>query len=70
MKRSEFTEIVNTTAQKELEQFNAVIQATHTGSKSDFSEMITKIVVSIPAIAAKTTAEILVRSGVLSLEDD
>lgn len=68
MKRSEFAEIVNSVSQKELEKLNDAIQQTK--NDNSYEKTIAEIAISIPAIAARTTAEILLAAGLLHLEDD
>ena len=68
LKRSEFAEIVNSVSQKELEKLNDAIQEAK--NDNSYEKMIAEIAISIPAIAARTTAEILLAAGLLHLEDD
>lgn len=70
MKRSEFSNIVNTVSHEEWEKLNAKLQEASKLDKDAFPQMIADIASSIPATAARTTAEILVRSGLVSLEED
>ena len=41
-----------------------------TDVENRLAEMLGTALAEIPSIAARTTAEILIRSGVISLEDD
>lgn len=70
MKRSEFDEIVNAVAQKEAENLNAEIQNAKNDAENPFAEIVARIAVSIPDIAARTTADILIRAGLISFESD
>lgn len=70
MKRSEFAEIVNAVALEESNKLNQAVQKASSSSQDSFAQVIAEIATSIPGIAARTTAEILVRSGVVSLEAD
>lgn len=74
MKRSEFAEIVNAVAHEELGKLNDTIRhiSSKNGENSENAVAIImgEIAASIPAIAARTTAEVLIRSGLLQLEDE
>lgn len=70
MKRSEFAKIVNAVSHEEFEKLNDVVQGAANADEDALSRMIGDIAASIPAVAARTTAEILVRSGLVQLEDD
>lgn len=70
MKRSEFEKIVNTVSSEEFEKLKESINQSATDNENKLANMIANIATSIPAIAARTTAEILVRSGIISLESD
>lgn len=70
MKRSEFALIVNTVADEELQRLNADVQEASKNDDHAFATIIAQLAASIPAITARTTAEILVRSGVIRLEPE
>lgn len=70
LKRSEFEKIVSSVSHEEFEKLTDAIQAATISSDGSYAVAIAEIACSIPAIAARTTAEILVRSGVVSLEAD
>lgn len=70
MKRSEFAEIVNTVAHEQYERLNSEIQEQANSDEYALQKMIAHIASSIPAISARTTADILVRSGLVLLEDE
>lgn len=70
MKRSEFAEIVNAISREEFGKLNDALQNAYKTGDNALSEMIAEIALSIPAIAARTTAETLIRSGLLQFEDD
>lgn len=70
MKRSEFANIVNAVSQEELEKLSAKVKQAANQEQDALPKMIADIASSIPATAARTTAEILLRSGLLTLEDD
>lgn len=70
MKRSEFAGIVNTVSDEEYKKLKESFEQVEDDDKNKIASIISNIANSIPAIAARTTAEILLRSGVISLEDD
>ena len=70
MKRSEFAGIVNTVSHEEYRKLKESVDQVAADDKNKLANIIANIATSIPAIAARTTAEILIRSGVISLEDD
>lgn len=70
MKRSEFEEIVNTISNEEFEKLKESVNQTAENDENKLANMIANIATSIPTIAARTTAKVLIRSGVISLEDD
>lgn len=70
MNRSEFAKIVNDVSHEELEKLNDAVRVAANADKDIFALMIAELATSIPAIAARTTADILVRSGLVQLEDD
>ena len=70
MKRSEFAGIVNTVSDEEYRKLKESVDQVAADDKNKIASIIANIATSIPAIAARTTAEILLRSGVISLEDD
>lgn len=70
MKRSEFAGIVNTVSDEEYRKLKESVDQVAADDKNKLANIIANIATSIPAIAARTTAEILLRSGVISLEDD
>lgn len=70
MKRSEFSKVVNDVSHEEFEKLNNAVQTAADSDKDTLALMIAEIATSIPAVAARTTAEILVRSGLMQLEDD
>ena len=69
MKRSEFVAIVNQVADEEADKLN---QTMHEDAKSENAlvEMLAHAISAIPGVAARTTAEILIRSGQISFEED
>lgn len=69
MKRSEFSQIVNTVCDEESKKFSELMRQS-TDAENRLVEMLGTAIAEIPSVAARTTAEILVRSGVISLEDD
>lgn len=69
MTHAEFSEIVNSVSQEEFSKLNEIIQDIHSSGESSFALVIAEIAASIPAIAARTTAEILTRSGAITLDD-
>lgn len=70
MKRAEFSKIVNDVSKEELKNLNDAVKSAANADRDTLALMIAEIATSIPAIAARTTAEILIRSGLLQLEDD
>lgn len=70
MKKSEFAEIVNAVSHEEFKKLNEKLKASSEMEENALPAMIADIASSIPSIAARTTAEILVRSGLVSLEED
>ena len=70
LKRSEFAGIVNTVSSDEYKKLKESFEQVEDDDKNKIASIIANIATSIPAIAARTTAEILLRSGVISLEDD
>lgn len=70
MKRSEFAKIVNEVSNEEFKKLSEKVKEYSEAEKDALPSMIAGIASSIPATAARTTADILVRSGLLHLEDD
>ena len=70
MKRSDFAEIVNAVSQEEAVRLQKAMQEAASSDQNALAEMLAQVAVSVPDVAARTTAEILVRSGLLSLESD
>lgn len=69
MKRSELAQIVNTVCDEESKKFSELMRQS-TDVENRLAEMLGTALAEIPSIVARTTAEILIRSGVISLEDD
>ncbi len=69
MKRSELAQIVNTVCDEESKKFSELMRQS-TDVENRLAEILGTALAEIPSIAARTTAEILIRSGVISLEDD
>ena len=70
MKRSEFAEIVNAVSQEEAVRLQDLMRDAANSDQNALAEMLAQVTVSLPDVAAKTTAEILIRSGLLSFESD
>lgn len=70
MKRSEFSEIVNAVSTEEMSKLTESLKSAANADQNKLALMIAELATSIPAIAARTTADILVRSGLVQLEDD
>lgn len=70
MKKSEFAKIVNAVSDEEFKKLHEKIKKSSEMEEDALASMIADIASSIPSIAARTTAEILVRSGLVSLEED
>lgn len=65
MKRSEFSEIVSTVSREQMDVMRKKIQ-----ESEDKAEGFVNAIAEMPAVSARVTADILVRSGLLQLEDD
>lgn len=70
MKRSDFAEIVNAVSQEEALRLQEIMRDAANSDQNELAEMLAQVTVSIPDVAARTTAEILIRAGLLSLESD
>lgn len=70
MKRSEFAKIVNDVSDESFKKLTEDIKQAQESDPQKLASMLAEIIASIPLVSARTTAEILVRSGVVSLEDD
>lgn len=70
MKRSEFAKIVNEVSDESFKKLTEDIKQAQESDPQKLASMLAEIIASIPSVSARTTAEILVRSGVVSLEDD
>lgn len=70
MKRSEFAKIVNDVSDESFKKLTEDIKQAQESDPQKLASMLAEIIASIPSVSARTTAEILVRSGVVSLEDD
>ena len=70
MKRSEFAEIVNAVSHEEYLRLSDSVKTAAESDTDALAKMIGEIASAIPATAARTTAEILVRSGLISFEED
>ena len=70
MKRSEFTEIVAAVCNTQFEYLQSQIKSEMHNGKLTINDLAAVLISEIPVVAAKTTAELLVRSGAISLEDD
>ena len=71
MKRSELSEIVSAVRREELDRIRTELHE-HAGEKEniDLFSLLVTLAEEITTTAARTTAEILKRSGAISLEDD
>lgn len=69
MKRSEFAEIVNAVANEQLVRLTDELNEKAKNDENTFAAMLAHVTSSIPAITARTTADILVRSGLIDFED-
>ena len=69
MKRSEFADIVNQVADEEMKKLNEKIQSAYQNDEQALAKIIAIAAASIPEVAARTTAEILVRSGIVPFEE-
>lgn len=65
MKRSEFSEIVSAVSREQMDAMRETIQ-----KSEDKAEGFVNAIAKMPAVSARVTADILVRSGLLQLEDD
>lgn len=70
MKRSEFAKIVNEVSDESFKKLTEDIKQAQESDPQKLASMLAEIISSIPLVSARTTAEILVRSGIVSLEDD
>lgn len=70
MKRSEFAKIVNEVSDESFKKLTEDIKQAQESDPQKLASMLAEIIASIPSVSARTTAEILVRSGLLQLEDD
>ena len=69
MKRSEFAEIVNAVSREETQRLQEAMKEAASDPNA-VAEMLARLAVSIPDVAARTTADILVRAGLISFESD
>lgn len=69
MKRSEFAEIVNAVSREETQRLQEALKEAASDPNA-VAEMLARLAVSIPDVAARTTADILVRAGLISFESD
>lgn len=69
MKRSEFAEIVNAVSREETQRLQEAMKEAASDPNA-IAEMFAKLAVSVPDVAARTTADILVRAGLISFESD
>lgn len=65
MKRSEFSEIVSAVSREQMDAMRETIR-----KYEDKAEGFVNAIAEMPAVSARVTADILVRSGLLQLEDD
>lgn len=65
MKRSEFSEIVSAVSREHMDAMRKAIR-----ESEDKAEGFVNAIAEMPAVSARITADILVRSGLLQLEDD
>lgn len=65
MKRSEFSEIVSAVSREQMDVMRETIR-----KSEDKAEGLVNAIAEMPAVSARVTADILVRSGLLQLEDD
>lgn len=65
MKRSEFSEIVSAVSREQMDAMRETIR-----KSEDKAEGFANAIAEMPAVSARITADILVRSGLLQLEDD
>lgn len=70
MKRSEFADVVNQIADEEMNKLNEKMQSAYKNDEQPIAQMMAIVATSMPEIAARTTAEILVRSGLVSFEEE
>lgn len=69
MKRFEFAEIVNAVSREETQRLQEAMKEAASDPNA-VAEMLARLAVSIPDVAARTTADILVRAGLISFESD
>lgn len=69
MKRSEFAEIVNAVSREETQRLQEAMKEAASDPNA-VAEMLARLAVSIPDVAARTTADILFRAGLISFESD
>lgn len=65
MKRSELSEIVSAVSREQMDVMRETIR-----KSEDKAEGLVNAIAEMPAVSARVTADILVRSGLLQLEDD
>ena len=65
MKRSEFSEIVSAVSREQMDAMRETIR-----KSEDKAEGFVNAIAEMPVVSARVTADILVRSGLLQLEDD
>lgn len=70
MKRSEFSKIVDEVCKAQFEYLQKQFKSEMHNGKLKLSDFAAVVISEMPIIAAKTTADILVQSGAVSLEDD
>lgn len=70
MKRSEFAKIVNEVSDESFKKLTEDIKQAQESDPQKLASMLAEIIASIPLVSARTTAEILVRSGLMQLEED
>lgn len=70
MKRSELAKIVNEVSDESFKKLTEDIKQAQESDPQKLASMLAEIIASIPLVSARTTAEILVRSGLMQLEED
>lgn len=69
MKRSEFSDIVNAVELEERKRLQEILcNPESTSGIEKLAEIIANMAVEISTVAARTTAEILIRSGAIHLD--
>lgn len=70
MKRSDFSGIVESVCNEQFDYLQKKIKSEMKDGKMTLDDFISVLIAEIPEVAARTTADLLLQSGAVVLEDD